>query len=64
MAAPQPGLVRANTDIGPRLQLTGPSKEEDDLWELRHGWQDQYDSENLDALGSVSLNVLSGRFPC
>lgn len=50
-------LVRANTDLGPRSQSPLPGREgAEDNWELRHGWEDQYNSsEFLGLLTSVSL---------
>ena len=52
-------LMRANTDYGPRRQF--PAKKsngvEEDNWELRHGWEDQYNSnEYLSLLSSVSIH--------
>lgn len=50
-------LVRANTDHGPRRQSPAkdPSGQEEENWELRHGWEDQYNSnEYLSLLSSVS----------
>ena len=50
-------LVRANTDYGPRRQ--SPSTRPDiveENWELRHGWEDQYNSsEYLKLLSSVRI---------
>ena len=57
-ASPRPNvqLTRANTDYGPRRH---PSVVKHDVleenWELRHGWEDQYNStEYLGLLSSVS----------
>ncbi|MCJ1349391.1 hypothetical protein MMC31_007631 [Peltigera leucophlebia] len=45
VARPQTKLMRSNTDVGPRVR-TSPSKSEllEANWELRHGWEDQYNS--------------------
>lgn len=57
LAKSKPQLLRANTDHGPRRQsplLTHDVAEEN--WELRHGWEDQYNSsEYLGLLSSVSI---------
>jgi hypothetical protein len=38
-------LLRATTDFGPRnLSLNGQPRDEEN-WELRHGWEEQYNSE-------------------
>lgn len=53
-------LLRAKSDLGPR----GPSptgvdtSTEEENWELRHGWEDQYNSnEYLSILTSVSKHI-------
>lgn len=52
---PNTQLVRANTDYGPRRQSSGNKHDAtDENWELRHGWEDQYNStEYLGLLSSV-----------
>lgn len=53
---PKGQLLRANTDIGPRREshASRPNVTEEN-WELRHGWEDQYNSsEYLGLLSSVS----------
>lgn len=55
--SPRP-LVRAKSDLGPQRAGAnaedGPAEEEN--WELRHGWEDQYNSdEYLSTLTSVSI---------
>ena len=59
---PEKPLLRAKSDLGPR----GPSptavgsNAEEENWELRHGWEDQYNSnEYLSILTSVSKNLAS-----
>ena len=57
---PNRQLLRANTDYGPRRQSpsTGPKVAEEN-WELRHGWEDQYNSsEYLGLLSSVGIQGL------
>ena len=54
---PNRKLLRANTDYGPRRQSpsTRPKVAEEN-WELRHGWEDQYNSsEYLGLLSSVRI---------
>lgn len=57
----RPQLLRATTDVGPRSQSPNPiapSAKEDESWELRHGWDEEYNSEEyLSTLHSVSLLV-------
>ena len=53
----RPQLLRATTDIGPRGQSPNPAPADDDdeNWELRHGWEGEYNSEEyLNKLNSVS----------
>lgn len=57
---PKKQLLRAKSDLGPRGQ--SPSRathnNEDEIWQLRHGWDDQYNSnEYLSTLSSVSTNI-------
>ena len=49
-------LQRANTDRGPRRQSPSTARgNPEENWELRHGWEDQYNSsEYLGLLSSVS----------
>ncbi len=58
---PRPGLVRANTDYGPRNASPSPvshQPKDDEHWELRHGYEEQYNSEEyLQSLSSVSLSI-------
>ena len=53
---PRKQLFRATTDLGPRqASPSRPSSDEED-WELRHGWEEQYNSEEyLTILNSVSI---------
>ena len=55
----RPQLLRATTDVGPRSQspnAVSSTPEEDGNWELRHGWEGEYNSEEyLNKLNSVSL---------
>lgn len=53
---PNVHLVRASTDYGPRRQSSVIKHEVlEENWELRHGWEDQYNStEYLGLLSSVS----------
>ncbi|KAL8902868.1 MAG: hypothetical protein Q9207_004317 [Kuettlingeria erythrocarpa] len=48
-------LVRSNTDVGPRRPLVSQNPEPaEDNWELRHGWDEQYNSaEYLSTLTST-----------
>ncbi|SLM34846.1 torc1 growth control complex subunit kog1 [Lasallia pustulata] len=49
-------LIRANTDDGPRRQppAKNSNEVEEENWELRHGWEDQYNSnEYLSLLSSA-----------
>ena len=52
---PRPHLQRANTDHGPQGRSPpGNSQASEENWELRHGWEDQYNSsEYLGLLSSV-----------
>lgn len=53
----RPGtLVRSNTDVGPRRRSSSDNPEPaEDNWELRHGYDEQYNSaEYLNQLRSVS----------
>ena len=52
---PNRPLLRANTDYGPRRQSPSTRlKIAEENWELRHGWEDQYNSsEYLRLLSSV-----------
>ncbi len=56
---PTAQLVRANTDYGPRREQQSVVKRDagpEENWELRHGWEDQYNStEYLGLLSSVSF---------
>ena len=56
----RPHLLRATTDVGPRSQspnpIQYPGTKDDEHWELRHGWEEQYNSEEyLSDLNSVSM---------
>lgn len=53
---PNTQLARANTDNGPRRQSSVTKHDAaEENWELRHGWEDQYNStEYLGLLSSVS----------
>lgn len=52
---PKGQLVRANTDHGPR----GPKDEgPEENWELRHGWEDEYNSNEILA----KLSTVSGEY--
>lgn len=57
-------LVRSNTDVGPRRQLLSekdPPFATEDIWEMRHGYEEQYSSTDyLGRLRSVSEAVLRG----
>lgn len=57
---PRGHLQRANTDRGPRRQsLSNARSVPEENWELRHGWEDQYNSsEYLKLLSSVSIQHL------
>lgn len=57
---PNAQLVRANTDYGPRRHSSVIKRDvPEENWELRHGWEDQYNStEYLGLLSSVSLSTL------
>lgn len=59
-ARPRGHLQRANTDRGPRRQsLSNAHSVPEENWELRHGWEDQYNSsEYLKLLSSVSTQRL------
>ena len=52
---PRVQLQRANTDHGPQGRSSpGTSQAAEENWELRHGWEDQYNSsEYLGLLSSV-----------
>ena len=51
---PSSQLLRANTDSN--LKRRSPSGASEENWEMRHGWQDQYNSsEYLSLLSSVRL---------
>jgi regulator-associated protein of mTOR len=53
-------LPRAKSDLGPgdRVRLAYTTAEEEN-WELRHGWEDQYNSnEYLSFLTSVSRHMI------
>lgn len=54
-ARPNAQLVRANSDYGPRRQSSVNKHDaSEENWELRHGWEDQYNStEYLGLLSSV-----------
>lgn len=56
-ARPTVQLLRASTDIGPTRELPGTKRDiTEENWELRHGWEDQYNSsEYLGLLSSVSI---------
>ncbi|MCJ1469945.1 hypothetical protein MMC07_008589 [Pseudocyphellaria aurata] len=55
-ARPKGQLQRANTDVGPRRESPAPRPNTtQENWELRHGWDDQYNS-------SEYLNTLSSTF--
>jgi hypothetical protein len=57
---PNAQLVRANTDCAPRRHSPVIKRDlPEENWELRHGWEDQYNStEYLGLLSSVSLSLL------
>ena len=59
---PRQQLLRAATDFGPRkASPSRPSSDED--WELRHGWEEQYNSEEyLTILNSVLISTPSLMF--
>jgi regulatory associated protein of mTOR len=52
---------RANSDYGPRHRSSrNVALVEDELWRMRHGWEDEYTSnEYLALLNSVSLSIHS-----
>ena len=57
-ASSRPGLVRANTDLGPRGSSpqapSAPKPDDEENWQLRHGYEDEYNSEEyLAVLNSV-----------
>lgn len=50
-------LLRSSTDYGPRTPSPTPptrGSRDEENWELRHGWEEQYNSEYLTILNSVS----------
>ena len=62
----RPPLLRATTDLGPRTpspnstpsraplpRSTSHLPKNDEIWELRHGWEEQYNPEFLNDLSSV-----------
>ena len=51
----RPLLLRAATDHGPRRQSPSKQPRNEEELELRHGWEEQYDSDYLTMLGSVSV---------
>lgn len=54
---PTPQLLRATTDYGPRRLSPSRQPGDDENWELRHGWEEQYNSEEyLTILNSVSAS--------
>ena len=61
-ARPRPRLARATTDVGPRVTTSDSEAEgeavrvrNEEGWELRHGWDEEYNSEEyLNLLHSVS----------
>ena len=58
----RPGLHRATTDIGRSTLSRAPSTKakDEDQWVIRHGWAEQYNSEEyLNALTSVRVVILS-----
>lgn len=56
-ARPAAQLLRASTDTGPTRESPGTKRDvTEENWELRHGWEDQYNSsEYLGLLSSVSI---------
>lgn len=56
-AQPKNQLVRANTDINlPRRSPSDSRGASEENWEMRHGWEDQYNSsEYLGLLSSVGM---------
>ncbi len=58
---PNRQLLRANTDYGPRRQSPSTTSGiAEEIWELRHGWEDQYNSsEYLGLLSSVRIRASS-----
>ena len=54
---PKNELLRANTDINLRRRSPSASRgASEENWEMRHGWEDQYNSsEYLGLLSSVSI---------
>lgn len=65
-ARPNVQLVRANTDYGPRRHSSVIKQDvPEENWELRHGWEDQYNStEYLGLLSSVSSFQLGFTLSC
>lgn len=56
-AAPRPTtLSRAATDLGPRRPSPQGQPRDEENWELRHGWEEEYNSEEyLNKLNAVSI---------
>ena len=56
-ARPRSQLLRASTDINPKRRSPSSSRgASEENWEMRHGWEDQYNSsEYLGLLSSVGL---------
>lgn len=55
---PKGQLLRASTDLGPARDSPASKRDvTEENWELRHGWEDQYNSsEYLGLLSSVSIS--------
>jgi hypothetical protein len=62
---PRP-LQRARSDFGPRHRgERNAAVVEEDLWHMRHGWEDEYTSnEYLALLNSVSCQIVSKTRVC
>ena len=61
MQEARPQLLRATTDMGPRnpsparSSTTAAASKDEEHWELRHGWEEEYNSEEyLNILNAVS----------
>ena len=61
---PRGQLQRANTDYGPRARSPPKNNQvAEENWELRHGWEDEYNSDEILAkLSTVSAVILSRIF--
>lgn len=56
---PRPGqVVRAKSDVGHDISPESPEDEPEQNWEIRHGWEDQYKSEEyLSLLSAVRKEI-------